>query len=86
MNGLLDKYDMLDELDRNLEKMTSVNGIGRCGLIWNMHQIIEKLKTGIRADEESLRQELEDLRRRCGIESVPVEQIVSPDEYDCSLE
>ena len=86
MNGLHDKYDMLDELEKNLEQMTAVNGIGRCGLIWNMHQIIGKLKTGIREDEESLRQELDDLRKRCEIESVPVERITPSSDYEYEME
>lgn len=51
--GIFDKYGMLDEIKKRLEILADAKGVFRCGLIWDINDMVKAVEEGLRKDDEA---------------------------------
>lgn len=61
--GLFDKYGMIDEILLKMEALADAKGAFRCGLIWDITQMLKSVKDGMKKDDEQHKQEIEALTK-----------------------
>ena len=61
--GLFDKYGMIDEILMKMEALADAKGSFRCGLIWDITQMLKSVKDGMKKDDEQHKQEIEALTK-----------------------
>lgn len=62
-NGLFDKYGMLKEIQGKMEILADAKGTLRCGLIWDITQMIKAVENGLKKEDEAKAAEMETLKR-----------------------
>ena len=61
--GIFDKYGMLDEIKKRLEILADAKGVFRCGLIWDINDMVKAIEEGLRKDDEANAAKIEELKR-----------------------
>lgn len=61
--GLFDKYGMIDEIRMKMEALADAKGTFRCGLIWDITQMLNSVKEGLKKDDEQHKQEIDALTK-----------------------
>lgn len=61
--GIFDKYGMLEEIKKRLEILADVKGVFRCGLIWDINNMVKAVEEGLRKDDEANRKKIEILKK-----------------------
>ena len=64
--GLLDKYGILDEVLTKLDLMADAKGALRCGLIWDVSQMLRTLRKGLKDEDKAHGAKVEELKRMLG--------------------
>ena len=49
--GIFDKYGMLEEIKKRLEILADAKGVFRCGLIWDISDMVKAVEEGLRKDD-----------------------------------
>lgn len=60
--GLLDKYGMLSEISKKLEVLADAKGTLRCGLIWDISNMVKTLGDGLKKGDEEHNAKVEELK------------------------
>ena len=50
--GIFDKYGMIDEMARKMDVLADAKGAFRCGLIWDMTQMLKALAEGLKKEDQ----------------------------------
>jgi hypothetical protein len=61
--GIFDKYGMLKEVQEKMEILADTKGTLRCGLIWDITQMMKAIETGLKKEDEAKAGEMEVLKR-----------------------
>ena len=61
--GLFDKIGMIDEALRKVEALADAKGVLRCGLIWDIAQMLKTLKNGLQNEDKATAQKIEEMKR-----------------------
>ena len=61
--GLFDKYGMLKEIREKMDVLAETKGVLRCGLIWDITQMVKAVEEGLRKDDEAHAAKIEELKR-----------------------
>jgi hypothetical protein len=61
--GLWDKYGMIAEINKKLEVLADAKGTLRCGLIWDISNMVKALGDNLKKDDEAHRAKVEELKR-----------------------
>ena len=61
--GLWDKYGMIAEINKKLEVLADAKGTLRCGLIWDISNMVKALGDNLKKDEEAQNAKVEELKR-----------------------
>ena len=61
--GLFDKFGMIDEMSRKMEALADAKGVFRCGLIWDISQMLKALKNGLQNEDKATAQKIEEMKR-----------------------
>jgi len=62
-NGLWDKYGMIAEINKKLEVLADAKGTLRCGLIWDISNMVKALGDNLKKDDEAHSAKVEELKR-----------------------
>ena len=62
-SGLFDKLGMVDEIARKVEALADAKGVFRCGLIWDISQMLKALKNGLQNEDKATSQKIEEMKR-----------------------
>ena len=66
-NGLFDKFGMIDEILRKMNALVEtkgvLQGVLRCGLIWDISGMLTAMKDGLKKEDEATAQKIEELKR-----------------------
>lgn len=61
--GLWDKHGMVSEILKKLEALADAKGTLRCGLIWDISNMIKALGDNLKKDDEAHTAKVEELKR-----------------------
>ena len=61
--GLWDKHGMVSEILKKLEVLADAKGTLRCGLIWDISNMIKALGDNLKKDDEAHTAKVEELKR-----------------------
>lgn len=61
--GLWDKYGMIAEINKKLEVLADAKGTLRCGLIWDISNMVKALGDNLKKDDEAQDAKVEELKR-----------------------
>lgn len=61
--GLWDKYGMIADINKKLEVLADAKGTLRCGLIWDISNMVKALGDNLKKDEEAQNAKVEELKR-----------------------
>lgn len=61
--GLWDKYGMIAEINKKLEVLADAKGTLRCGLIWDISNMVKAMGDNLKKDDEAHRAKVEELKR-----------------------
>ena len=61
--GLWDKYGMIAEINKKLEVLADAKGTLRCGLIWDISNMVKALGDNLKKDDEAQNAKVEELKR-----------------------
>jgi hypothetical protein len=61
--GLWDKYGMIFEISKKLEVLADAKGTLRCGLIWDISNMVKALGDNLKKDDEAQNAKVEELKR-----------------------
>jgi hypothetical protein len=61
--GLWDKYGMIAEINKKLEVLADAKGTLRCGLIWDISNMVKALGDNLKKDDEAQAAKVEELKR-----------------------
>ena len=61
--GLWDKYGMVSEILKKLEVLADAKGTLRCGLIWDISNMVKALGDNLKKDDEAQNAKVEELKR-----------------------
>ena len=61
--GLWDKYGMVSEILKKLEVLADAQGTLRCGLIWDITNMVKALEGNLKKDDEAQAAKVEELKR-----------------------
>lgn len=50
--GLWDKYGLIDEMKKKMEVLADTKGTLRCGLIWDVANMLKALEDNLKAEDE----------------------------------
>ena len=60
--GLFDKYGIIKEMLKKLDILADQRGALRCGLIWDLTQMLETLSKGLKDEDAAKNQTVEELK------------------------
>ena len=61
--GLWDKYGLVSEILKKLEVLADAKGTLRCGLIWDISNMVKALGDNLKKDDEAHTAKVEELKR-----------------------
>jgi len=61
--GLWDKYGLISEISKKLEVLADAKGTLRCGLIWDISNMVKALGDNLKKDDEAHTAKVEELKR-----------------------
>ena len=61
--GLWDKHGMVSEILKKLEVLADAKGTLRCGLIWDISNMVKALGDNLKKDDEAQAAKVEELKR-----------------------
>lgn len=61
--GLWDKHGMVSEILKKLEVLADAKGTLRCGLIWDITNMVKALEGNLKKDDEAHTAKVEELKR-----------------------
>jgi hypothetical protein len=61
--GIWDKYGMIAEINKKLEVLADAKGTLRCGLIWDISNMVKALGDNLKKDDEAQNAKVEELKR-----------------------
>lgn len=61
--GLWDKYGLISEIKTKMEVLADAKGTLRCGLIWDITNILKALEGNLKKDDEAQAAKVEELKR-----------------------
>ena len=61
--GLWDKYGLISEIKTKLEFLADAKGTLRCGLIWDITNMVKALGDNLKKDDEAHHAKVEELKR-----------------------
>ena len=61
--GLWDKYGMISEIKTKMEVLADAKGTLRCGLIWDITNMMKALEGNLKRDDEAQAAKVEELKR-----------------------
>ena len=68
--GLWNKYGMVSEILKKLEVLADAKGTLRCGLIWDISNMVKALGDNLKKDDEAHHAKVEELKRIIGQQEV----------------
>lgn len=60
--GLWDKYGLISEINKKLEVLADAKGTLRCGLIWDISNMVKALGDNLKKDDEAQAAKVEELK------------------------
>lgn len=61
--GLWDKYGLISEIKTKMEVLADAKGTLRCGLIWDITNMVKALEGNLKKDDEAQAAKVEELKR-----------------------
>lgn len=61
--GLWDKYGLISEIKTKMEVLADAKGTLRCGLIWDITNMMKALEGNLKKDDEAQAAKIEELKR-----------------------
>jgi hypothetical protein len=61
--GLYDKYGLISEIKTKMEVLADAKGTLRCGLIWDITNMVKALEGNLKKDDEAQAAKVEELKR-----------------------
>lgn len=61
--GLWDKYGLISEISKKIEVLADAKGVLRCGLIWDISNMVKALGDNLKKDDEAHTAKVEELKR-----------------------
>ena len=61
--GLWDKYGLISEISKKIEVLADAKGALRCGLIWDISNMVKALGDNLKKDDEAHTAKVEELKR-----------------------
>jgi len=61
--GLWDKYGLISEISKKIEVLADAKGTLRCGLIWDISNMVKALGDNLKKDDEAHTAKVEELKR-----------------------
>ena len=61
--GLWDKYGLISEIKTKMEVLADAKGTLRCGLIWDITNMVKALEDNLKKDDEAQAAKVEELKR-----------------------
>lgn len=61
--GLWDKYGLISEISKKIEVLADAKGTLRCGLIWDITNMLKALEGNLKKDDEAHTAKVEELKR-----------------------
>lgn len=61
--GLWDKYGLISEIKTKMEVLADAKGTLRCGLIWDITNMLKALEGNLKKDDEAQASKVEELKR-----------------------
>lgn len=61
--GLWDKYGLISEIKTKMEVLADAKGTLRCGLIWDITNMVKALEGNLKKDDEVQAAKVEELKR-----------------------
>ena len=61
--GLWDKYGLISEIKTKMEVLADAKGTLRCGLIWDISNMVKALEGNLKKDDEAQAAKVEELKR-----------------------
>jgi len=61
-DGIFDKYELINELISEIDKIADSRGIQRAALLVSVTQALVKLRDGLKQDEESTKAQIEAMK------------------------
>lgn len=61
--GLWDKYGLISEIKTKMEVLADAKGTLRCGLIWDITNMMKALEGNLKRDDEAQAAKVEELKR-----------------------
>lgn len=61
--GLWDKYGLISEIKTKMEVLADAKGTLRCGLIWDITNMMKALEGNLKKDDEAQAAKVEELKR-----------------------
>ena len=61
--GLWDKYGLISEIKTKMEVLADAKGTLRCGLIWDITNMVKALEDNLKKDDEAQAAKIEELKR-----------------------
>ena len=61
--GLWDKYGLISEIKTKMEVLADAKGTLRCGLIWDIANMVKALEGNLKKDDEAQAAKVEELKR-----------------------
>lgn len=61
--GLWDKYGLISEIKTKMEVLADAKGTLRCGLIWDITNMLKALEGNLKKDDEAQAAKVEELKR-----------------------
>lgn len=61
--GLWDKYGLISEIKTKMEVLADAKGTLRCGLIWDITNMVKALEGNLKKDDEAQAAKIEELKR-----------------------
>jgi len=61
--GLWDKYGLISEIKTKMEVLADAKGTLRCGLIWDIANMVKALEGNLKKDDEAQAAKIEELKR-----------------------
>ena len=50
-SGIFDKYGVIEKILEQLELLADAKGVLRCGLIWNITDMVKALENGMKSED-----------------------------------
>lgn len=63
MESKFNKFATIQEMKEKLNMLADAQGTLRCGLVWNLNQLLEVLSNGLNAEDEANAQKVNELMR-----------------------